>query len=349
MTQFIDVPAVCRLVDRVGVADFIAGLAAAMTDDFRRWEEFDKCARVASHSDLGVIELMPAADAERYAFKYVNGHPANTVKGLSTVMAFGALADVETGYPTLIAELTLTTAFRTAAASAMAAKALARPDSKVMGMIGCGSQSEFQAIAFHTLLGIETIRAFDIDSDAMKKLQRNLKRYNKLNLELVESAADAAKDADIVTTCTADKAWATILTPEMVSPGTHINGVGGDCPGKTELHVDLLRKAKIFVEYEPQTRIEGDIQQLPADHPVHDLWQVLSDLEVGRDDAEQITIFDSVGFALEDFTALRYLQQLALKFDEGEEIALIPELSDPKDLFELVLDRSGIAHSAKAA
>ena len=349
MTQFIDVPAVCRLVDRVGVADFIAGLAAAMKDDFRRWEEFDKCARVASHSDLGVIELMPAADAERYAFKYVNGHPANTAKGLSTVMAFGALADVETGYPTLIAELTLTTAFRTAAASAMAAKALARPDSKVMGMIGCGSQSEFQAIAFHTLLGIETIRAFDIDRDAMKKLQRNLKRYNKLNLELVESAADAAKDADIVTTCTADKAWATILTPEMVSPGTHVNGVGGDCPGKTELHVDLLKKAKIFVEYEPQTRIEGDIQQLPADHPVHDLWRVVSGMEVGRDDAEQITIFDSVGFALEDFTALRYLQQLALKFDEGEEIALIPELSDPKDLFELVLDPSSIAHSRKAA
>ncbi len=349
MTQFIDVPAVCRLVDHVGVAEFIRGLTSAMEIDFRRWEEFDKCPRVASHSELGVIELMPAADTEHYAFKYVNGHPANTAKGLSTVMAFGALADVETGYPTLIAELTLTTAFRTAATSAMAAKALARPESKVMGMIACGSQSEFQAIAFHTLLGIETIRAFDIDADAMKKLKRNLKSYDKLEIELVDSAAEAAIDADIVTTCTADKAWATILTPEMVSPGTHINGVGGDCPGKTELHVDLLRKAKIFVEYEPQSRIEGDIQQLPADHPVHDLWRVVSDLEIGRDNAEQITVFDSVGFALEDFTALRYLQQLAEQFDEGEEIALIPELSDPKDLFELVLDPSGIAHSRKAA
>ena len=349
MTKFIDVPAVCRLVDQVGVAEFIEGMAKAMREDFQRWEEFDKCARVASHSELGVIELMPAADGERYAFKYVNGHPANTAKGLTTVMAFGALADVETGYPTLVSELTLTTAFRTAAASAMAAKALARPDSKVMGMIGSGSQSEFQAIAFHTMLGIETIRDFDIDSDATKKLERNLMGYKSLNIELVDSAAEAAKGADIVTTCTADKAWATILTPEMVAPGTHVNAVGGDCPGKTELHIDLLKKAKIFVEYEPQTRIEGDIQQLPVDHPVHDLWRVLSDLETGRDDADQITIFDSVGFALEDFTALRYLQDLALKYDEGEEIALIPELSDPKDLFELVLDPSGIAHSRKAA
>ena len=349
MTQFIDVPAVRRLVGRVGVAGFIEGMAAALHDDFCRWEAFDKCARVASHSELGVIELMPAADAERYAFKYVNGHPANPAKRLSTVMAFGALADVETGYPTLIAELTLTTAFRTAATSAMAAKALARPDSRTMGMIGCGSQSEFQAIAFHTMLGIDTIRAFDIDVDAMQKFKRNLQGFDELKIELVATASEAALGADIVTTCTADKTKATILTPEMVSPGTHINGVGGDCPGKTELHVDLLRQAKIFVEYEPQTRIEGDIQQLPADHKVHDLWRVLSGRETGRDNDRQITIFDSVGFALEDFTALRYLGELAAKFHEGEAIALIPELRDPKDLFELVLDSGGIAHSRKAA
>ncbi|HNP66110.1 MAG TPA: ornithine cyclodeaminase [Woeseiaceae bacterium] len=349
MTQFIDVAAVRRLVDRVGVAGFIKGMAAAMQDDFCRWDVFDKCPRVASHSELGVIELMPAADATRYAFKYVNGHPANTTKRLSTVMAFGALADVETGYPTLIAELTLTTAFRTAAASAMAAKALARPDSRTMGMIGCGSQSEFQAIAFHTMLGIETIRAYDIDAEAMQKLKRNLQYFGSLKIELVASAADAALGADIVTTCTADKTRATILTTDMVSPGTHVNGVGGDCPGKTELHVDLLRQSKIFVEYEPQTRIEGDIQQLPGDHKVYDLWRVLSGLEVGRDNDRQITIFDSVGFALEDFTALRYLGELASQFNEGETIELIPELNDPKNLFELVLDSSGIAHSRKAA
>lgn len=349
MTKFIDVPAVCRLVDRVGIAGFIDGMATTMLEDFRRWEEFDKCARVASHSDVGVIELMPAADSDLYAFKYVNGHPANTAKGLSTVMAFGALADVASGYPTLLAELTLTTAFRTAAASAIAAKALARPNSKVMGLIGCGSQSEFQSIAFHTIVGIETIRAFDIDTDAMHKLARNLSSYGSLKLELVDSAAEAACGADIITTCTADKAWATILTPDMVSPGTHINGVGGDCPGKTELHVDLLRAAKIFVEYEPQTRVEGDIQQLPGDHPVYDLWRVLDEQEVGRDSDEQITIFDSVGFALEDFSALRFIQKMAAQFDEGEEIALVPILSNPKDLFERILNTEGRIQTRKVA
>ena len=108
MTRFVDVPALCRIVDRVGMTNFMAGIAATMRDDFARWESFEKHARVANHSDIGVIELMPISDPDRYAFKYVNGHPANAAKGVSTVMAFGALADVETGFPILLSELTLT-------------------------------------------------------------------------------------------------------------------------------------------------------------------------------------------------------------------------------------------------
>ena len=339
MTRFVDVSALCRLVNRVGADRFLSGVAAAMREDFRRWESFEMSARLASHSEIGVIELMPVSDRHRFAFKYVNGHPANANKGLPTVMAFGVLADVETGFPTLLAEMTLTTAFRTAAASAIAAEALARPDSRVMGMIGCGAQSEFQAIAFHKLLGIDEVRIFDIDGTAMGKLARNLSHIPELKMTPVGSSADAARSADIVTTCTADKALATILTPDMVEPGMHINAVGGDCPGKTELHFDVLRNARIFVEFEPQTRIEGDIQQLPGDHPVHELWRVIAGKEAGRHSDEQVTVFDSVGFALEDYSALRYVHELAAEFDEGEDIELVPALEDPRDLFGMMQSR----------
>lgn len=349
MTRFVDVPTLCRMVDKIGMEDFLGRIARQMRKDFARWEDFDKCARVASHSDIGVIELMPAADASRYAFKYVNGHPANAARGVSTVMAFGALADVDTGYPVLLSELTLTTAFRTAACSAIAAEALARPDSRIMGMIGCGAQSEFQAMAFHTLLGIEELRIYDIDAQAMRKLQQHLRRFPKLKVIAAATPAAAVKGADIVTTCTADKAWATILTPDMVEPGMHINAVGGDCPGKTELHIDVLRNARIFVEFEPQTRIEGDIQQLPADHPVYDLWRVIAGTAPGRDSDEQITVFDSVGFALEDFSALTCVYTLACELNAGEEIDLIPELDDPKDLFGRLLDNAVGEVAAKAA
>ncbi|MBT8099533.1 MAG: ornithine cyclodeaminase [Gammaproteobacteria bacterium] len=349
MTTFIDVAAVGRLLQQHGMQPFMAGMADTIRQDFLRWEAFDKCPRVASHSETGVIELMPVADVGRYAFKYVNGHPSNTARGLSTVMAFGALADVDTGYPTLISELTLTTAFRTAATSAMAAQVLARPDAAVMGMIGCGAQSEFQALAFHSLLGIRELRIFDIDAGAVDKLRGHLADYAGLKVIVANSAHAAADGADIVTTCTADKAWATILTPDMVQAGMHINAVGGDCPGKTELHAAVLQMAKIFVEYEPQTRVEGDIQQLPAEHPVTELWQVISGNKPGRDRADQITVFDSVGFALEDFSALRYVQQLARRYGEGETIALIPELSDPKDLFSLLRSPHSVQISSNAA
>lgn len=347
MTRFIDVPALAELLQRKGVAPLMAELADTLREDFLRWEEFDKSARVASHSPVGVIELMPVADAQRYAFKYVNGHPINTSRGLYTVMAFGVLAEVSTGYPLLLSELTLSTALRTAATSAMAAKALARPDSRRMALIGNGAQSEFQALAFHSQLGIREIVAYDIDPAATDKLQRNLAGFADLQVLRASSVAEAVRGADIVTTVTADKTRATILTAEMLEPGMHINGVGGDCPGKTELAAELLRRASIFVEYEPQTRIEGDIQQLPADHPVTELWQVLAGRAPGRRSAAEVTVFDSVGFALEDYSTLRLLDRLARELGVGREVQLVPPADDPKDLFRHT--RSGRAQLRRAA
>ncbi|MBY0408991.1 MAG: ornithine cyclodeaminase, partial [Burkholderiaceae bacterium] len=297
------------------------------------WNEFDKTARSACHSPLGVIELMPIGGATHYSFKYVNGHPHNPARSLPTVMAFGVLADVATGYPLLLSELTLTTALRTAATSVMVARVLARADSRCMALIGNGAQSEFQAIAFHALLGINTLRVFDVDACATDKLVRNLQQFSGLRVHRATSVADAVQGADIVTTVTADKARATIVTPEMVAPGMHLNAVGGDCPGKTELHPDVLRAARIFVEFEPQTRIEGDIQQLAPDHPVTEMWQVLAGHAPGRRTAQEVTVFDSVGFALEDYAALRTLYRLDGERNVGRTIDLVPGEGDPKDLF----------------
>ena len=149
MVDYIGVADVARLVQSLGPGEFIERLAAEILADYRRWPEFEKSARLASHSKVGVIELMPTSDGRLYSFKYVNGHPKNTAQGLLTVTAFGVLADVETGYPLLLSELTVTTALRTAAMSALAARFLARRESRVMALIGNGAQSEFQAIAFH--------------------------------------------------------------------------------------------------------------------------------------------------------------------------------------------------------
>lgn len=334
-TLFLGTEDLARLVARKGLRPVLAGMARYLHEDFLRWADFDKTPRVATHSRSGVIELMPIADRARYSFKYVNGHPQNARFGLPTVMAFGVLADVATGLPTLLSELTLTTALRTAATSAVAAKALARPDSRVMALIGNGAQSEFQALAFQHLLGIEEIRLYDVDLAASARLMSNL-APSGLRLTPCANTREAVRGADIVTTITADKRNATILTADMIEPGMHLNAVGGDCPGKTELDAAILPHCEVFVEYAPQTRIEGEIQQMPPEFPVTELWEVLAGRIPGRSDADDITLFDSVGFALEDFSALRYLQDQAMLLGLGRPLDLIAVADDPKNLFGLL-------------
>lgn len=340
MTTLLTTQDIARIVAAHGLPEVLRQLVAGIGAEFRRWPEFDKVPRLASHSRSGVIELMPVADATHYSFKYVNGHPANGLQGLPTVMAFGVLAEVATGRPLLLSELTLTTAMRTAATSVLAAQALARPGSRTMALIGNGAQSEFQALAFHHLMGIQKLRLFDTDPAATARLQRHLRDVPGLKTVVCASTAEAVQGADIVTTVTADKRNATILTPEMLEPGMHINGVGGDCPGKTELHPGVLEAARVFVEYEPQTRIEGDLQQMPAEFPVTELWRVLTGQAPGRRSDAEVTVFDSVGFALEDFAALRLMGALASPLGLGQVIDLIPEMADPKNLYGELM-RSG--------
>ncbi|GAB3519639.1 ornithine cyclodeaminase [Arthrobacter monumenti] len=335
MTRFVDVRNMVRWVASQGVESIMPTMVEYLEDDFRRWEQFDKTPRIASHTPFGVIELMPTSDHSTYGFKYVNGHPSNPARGFQTVTAFGVLADVHNGYPTFLSEMTLLTALRTAATSAMVARKLARPNSTTMAMVGTGSQAEFQALAFRSVVGVRNLRIWDTDPQAMDKFARNLEPLG-FDVTLATSAANAVEGADIITTCTADKAEATVLTAGMIAAGVHINAIGGDCPGKTELEAAILDRGDVFVEYTPQTRIEGEIQQMSADFSVTEFWQVLTGNASGRISAEQITIFDSVGFAVADFSALRCLRDAVAGTEFFEEIDLVANPEDPKDLFGLV-------------
>ncbi len=339
LVPFVSVADMMELVHKLGLRRVLAELTDAIEADFLRWEAFDKTPRVAAHSRDGVIELMPTSDGVHYGFKYVNGHPANLARGFQTVAAFGGLARVDNGYPILWSEMTLLTALRTAATSAMAARALAVPGASVMGMIGNGAQCEFQALAMAEVVGITRVQLWDIDPAATAKAARNLMGQG-LDVVVCQSAEDAVAGAQIITTCTADKQFATILTDNMVGAGVHLNAIGGDCPGKTELHHDILLRSDIFVEFPEQTRIEGEIQALEPDHPVTELWQVLAGKLPGRVSDRQITLFDSVGFAIEDFTALLYIRAAALKCGTYQELDVVADPDDPRDLFGM-LSRAG--------
>ncbi|WP_340243619.1 ornithine cyclodeaminase [Sulfitobacter pontiacus] len=335
LVPFVSVDNMMKLIHHIGIEPMLIGLGEYIETDFKRWELFDKTPRVASHSEQGVIELMPTSDGEVYGFKYVNGHPSNTADGLQTVTAFGLLANVANGYPVLLSEMTMLTALRTAATSAVVARLLAPKGAHVMAMIGNGAQSEFQTLAMKAIVGIDEVRLYDIDKDATAKCAANLQG---LGIKVVpcDTAEEAMLGAQIVTTCTADKQYATILTDNMVGSGIHINAIGGDCPGKTELAPAILHRAGIFVEYPEQTRIEGEIQQLEPDHPVTEIWQVLTGQAQGRSDDKQITLFDSVGFAIEDFSALRYVRDQIKATDLFDPLDLLADPEDPRDLFGML-------------
>ena len=286
---------------------------------------------------------MPTSDGSVYAFKYVNGHPKNTRDGLQTVTAFGVLSDVDSGYPMLLSEMTILTALRTAATSALAAKYLA-PEGRGLH----GDHRQWRAIG---------VPGAGVQGAARR--QRSCGFTTSIRRR--HSAARAIWRAGASTSCRAARRKRPWRAPRSSPPprptsntppsspttwsgsGVHINAVGGDCPGKTELHRDILLRSSIFVEYPPQTRIEGEIQQLPADHPVTELWQVITGGPPGRRDAGEITLFDSVGFATEDFSALRYVRDQLERTGLFEELDLLADPDDPRDLFGMIL-RAGTTH-----
>lgn len=329
----LDVYDIRRILDKVGFKDFYAQLIDTLEKDYKNWNNFDKMARVATHFSYGVIELMPTSDEEFYAYKYVTGHPQNPNVNKTTVMATGQLSTIDTGEPVMISEMTLLTALRTGATSAMAGKYLARKDSKVLCLIGTGAQSEFQSLAFNTQFDIQEIRYFDVEPKAMDKFEKNMAAFD-FTLTRCTSAKEAVKGADIVTTITADKKNQTILTQDMIEDGMFINGVGGDCPGKTEMDKEVLNNARVFVEFPAQTKIEGEIQQMPEDFKIIELHEVIKGETQGRKDEREVTLFDSVGFAIEDFSVLKLVYKLAKEQGIGKDMDLIPKMNDPRNLFE---------------
>ena len=333
--KILSVTDIRQLIRIIGLESFFKQVICALEQDFGRWNEFMLTPRHRTLYPDGVIELMPCADRQLYTFKYVNGYPDNPLKGKLNVVAIGLLSDVGNGYPLMISEMTLLTAFRTAATGVLAAKYLAREDATSLAIIGTGAQAEFQVCGFAGFFQLEEVRFFDIDPQAMAKFSQNL-AGQKFALIPCRSIGEAVCNADIVITSTAVRKRQSLFEFEDIAPGTYIHAMGGDSPGKTELSAKLLNQVKLVVEYKPQSLVEGEVQQCAADLIYAELWELVCKNKPGRQNNHEITLFDSVGFALEDYSILRVVYELAKQYQLGTESALIPELNDPKNLFGLL-------------
>ena len=340
MVNVLPVEALAQLVQKHGISRYLQELMETLRGDFARWHEFNKMPRPAFHVPDGVIELMPTADSEYFAYKYVNGHPRNPLESnKQTVVATGQLATVSDGYPVLVSEMTTLTALRTAATAALATDLLARQKAETLALIGTGAQSDFQALATALVRDIKTIRYHDTDPAAMARFYDNMKGRG-FTLVPCHSNEEAVQDADIVTVCTACKKHVDVIKESWIKPGVHINGLGGDCPGKTEIEQSLIPRCKTVVEFFDQSMIEGEIQRFSEEQArdlvYAELWEMVSGQSAGRETAEEITLFDSVGFALEDFSVLKLTYQLCERYQIGRIMNMIPPLTDPKNLFSVL-------------
>jgi len=338
--KIISTEALTELISHHSLERFLRDLIDKLKEDFSRWQEFNKIPRPAMHVSGGVLELMPICDKDYYTFKYVNCHPKNPEINLMTVVATGQLSRVDTGYPIMFSEMTILTALRTAAATAIATDLMARKNSSILSIIGTGAQSEFLTKAICLVREIKEVRYFDIDDKAMDKFNTNLKD-SPFKLVRCADAKEAVLGADIITTCTACKAHVDVIKNDWVKPGVHINAIGGDTVGKTELEFSILSRSKIVVEYFDQCVIEGEIQRFnkeeAKDKVYAELHELITGTKSGRDGDDEITIYDAVGIALEDYSILLLVKELSERYNIGQELNLTPPLNNPKNLISMLI------------
>lgn len=337
--KIIDVNNVREIITKHGFENLLRGLMEQLRLDFKNWDKFNKVPRPAMHVKDGVLELMPICNDKFHSFKFVNCHPKNPDLDLLTVVATGQLSDVATGYPLMFSEMTLLTALRTASTTAIATDYMSRKDSKILAIIGTGAQSEFLLNAISLVRDIEEVRYFDIDDKAMDKFEANIKDLNFKFTRCI-SAEEAVRGSDIVTTCTACKNHVDVVKYEWLKKGVHINGIGGDCPGKTEMELGIVENSRVVVEYFDQSFAEGEIQRFDIETAkklvVAELHELVKAEKVGRLNDDEVTLYDSVGIALEDYSVLTLIYKLAKEYNLGHDLSILPNLADPKNLFSLV-------------
>jgi alanine dehydrogenase len=270
----------------------------------------------------GDFRAMPAALPGAAGMKWVNVHTGNPAKGLPTVMAVLIYNDPATGYPLAIMDATETTAFRTAATSAIASKYLARKASTTLGIVGAGHQAHMHIISHAMLYKFTEIRVYDISPPAVTGI---IKAFPELPLK-ASTLEDTVK-ADIV--CTLTPAHQPIVQKKWLVPGTHINAVGADAAGKEELEPSILNDALVVVDDLRQASHAGEInvpmaKGLFKKQQIHaTLGEIITGRKTGRTDDQTITIFDSTGLAIEDIAVAKLLYEKAQNTGKGLTVSLV--------------------------
>ncbi|MDP1853701.1 MAG: alanine dehydrogenase [Candidatus Omnitrophota bacterium] len=276
----------------------------------------------------GDFRAMPAyvEKLDKCVLKWVNVHPDNKKFGLPAVMAIIILSDPKNGMPLCIMDGTYATAIRTGAAGAVAAKYLARANSKIIGLIGCGVQARAQLAAISKIFSFSMIKIWDTSSGYTKKF---IDEINVPGAEIFKSKAikECVSGCDIVVTTTPSRK--PLIRLEWLKKGAHINAIGADAPGKEELEPRILKNAKIVVDSWEQARHSGEINvplkkgMITKKDIYADIGEIACGRKSGRASENEITVFDSTGLAIQDVAIADLIYKTALKEKRGRWVNLL--------------------------
>jgi ornithine cyclodeaminase/alanine dehydrogenase-like protein (mu-crystallin family) len=325
--------------DKIGLQNFLEQILNALEKGFKQFavNQIMVPPRQEFFFSKGTMESMPASDKDHFSCKIVNTHLENPSKfGIPTIIASGLLVDGVTGFPIMITESTILTALRTGIASGIATKYLAKRDSKTIGIIGNGAQALPQIHSISLVRDIKRVYAYDIDFDASKSFKSTAEKiFDNLDIRIAPNSESVCTKSDILVTATCkEKNTSPIVYNEWIQDGKHINAVGGDSPNKVELEKSLLERAKIIVDFMDQAVYEGESQQISRDRIYGDLSEIVTNKKIGRIKDDEVTVFDSVGFALEDLQVYKLVYELAIKERIGKRVNIASRPKYSKNIYD---------------
>lgn len=276
----------------------------------------------------GDFRAMPAyvASSDSCILKWVNVHPRNKLIGLPTVMAVVILSDPQNGFPLCIMDGTYLTSLRTGAAGGIAAKYLARKDSHVVGLVGCGAQAQTQLLALRQLFDLKEVKVWGHKKPYVDRFIREMKKF-KFPLQATESIERCVQNSDIVVTTTPSRR--PLVKFPWLKKGAHINAMGADAKGKEELDPYILKNAKVVIDDWAQASHSGEINVplrrkfISRRHIYAELGQIVAGQRKGRRDDNEITVFDSTGLAIQDAAMAHLIYKEAKRKKLGRWIKLV--------------------------
>lgn len=284
---------------------------------------------------LGLLEWMPTHEiGGPVTVKMVGYHPTNPFqRRLPSVIATTSMWDTENGHLVVLADATLLTAVRTGAASGLATDLLARPGPVTVGVVGLGAQAVTQVHAISRVRPVERVIGIDVDDDVAATFAERIAFIGAdVTIEPAAATATIASDVDVLSTCTSvDIGAGPVVGAVETRPWLHVNAVGADFPGKTELPPGLLSNALVVPDVLTQCLAEGECQQLRSDQIGPELVEIVRDPDRFAPHRATRTIYDSTGWAVQDAVALQLAVELAESLGLGSRISLELIPSDPHD------------------